>query len=317
MKTMLSLATLTALLCASCSFRTDKPDGSGTIECTQVRVASEVSGRIASLLSDEGDAVTNGQTLALLDPLACKLRRDEARAALAQAQAQFELMTAGSRNEDILKARAQVADAKALAEVTASDAQRMETVFAQNSISQKQRDDAVAAAKRAAAGLAAAEQHLNRLVTGNRQEEIRAAGAAVDVAHARLALAEKAVADCVVAAPRAGVITTRSVEPGEVVAVGATLATLSQLDEVWLSLYIPESRLAAVKIGQKAFVQIDGEPRRREGRVTFVSPEAEFTPRNIQTPDERTKLVYRIKVTLPNPDGVLKPGMPADGFLGD
>ena len=316
MKTHVWLIPLTLLLCTSCSLRSDKPDGSGTIECTQVRVASEVAGRIATLLYNEGDAITNGQTLALLDPLACTLRRDEARAALVQAQAQFELMTAGSRNEDILRARAQVFDARALAEVTASDARRMETVFAQKSVSEKQRDDAVAAAKRAGAGLAAAEHQLNRLVAGNRQEESRGAGAAVEAAQARLALAEKAVADCVVAAPRAGVITTRSVEPGEVVAVGATLATLSQLDEVWLSLYIPESRLAAVTIGQKAFVKIDGEPQRREGRVTFVSPEAEFTPRNIQTPDERTKLVYRIKVTLANPDGGLKPGMPADGYLG-
>lgn len=316
MKTYLSLVSLPLLLCASCSLNSDKPDGSGTIECTQVRVASEVAGRIASLRFDEGDAVTNGQTLVLLDTLGCTLRRDEARAALAQAQAQLDLMTAGSRNEDILRARAQVDDARALSEVTAADARRMEAVFAQNSVSQKQRDDAVAAAKRAEAELAAAGQQLSRLEKGNREEEIRAAHAAVDLAKARLAQAEKAVSDCVVTAPQAGVITTRSVEPGEVVAVGATLATLSQLDEVWLSLYIPENRLATVTIGQKAFVKIDGELRRREGRVTFVSPEAEFTPRNVQTPDERTKLVYRIKVTLPNPDGVLKPGMPADGYLG-
>jgi HlyD family secretion protein len=316
MKTHHWLIALPLLLGSSCSLQPDPPDGSGTIECTQVRVACEVSGRIASLLFEEGDAVTNGQTLALLDPLPYTLRREEARAALAQAQAQFELMAAGSRSEDILKARAQVANALALAEVTASDARRMETVFAQNSVSQKQRDDAVAAAKRAAAELAAAEQQLNRQVSGNRQEEIRSAGAAVDVARARLALTEKAVADCVVAAPLAGVITTRSAEPGEVVAVGAPLATLAQLDKVWLSLYIPEHRLAAVKIGQGAFVKIDGESKRHEGRVTFVSPEAEFTPRNIQTPDERTKLVYRIKVTLSNPDGRLKPGMPADGYLG-
>lgn len=316
MKPHLWLVTLPLLLCASCSSRSPKPDGSGTIECTQVRVAAEVSGRLSSLLFDEGDAVTNGQILARLDPLACNLRQDEAQAALAQAQAQLDLMTAGSRSEDILRARAQVSDARTLAEVTASDARRMETVYARNSVSQKQRDDAVAAAKRAEAGLAAAEQQLNRLEKGNREEEIRAARAAVALAQARLALTAKAVADCVVSAPRAGVITTRSAEPGEVVAAGATLATLSQLDEVWLSLYIPESRVASVRIGQAVYVKIDGEPQRREGRITFVSPEAEFTPRNIQTPDERTKLVYRIKVTLPNPNGVLKPGMPADGYLG-
>ena len=315
MKTQPRIMALTLLLCASCSLQSDKPDGSGTIECTQVRVAPEVGGRIASLLFKEGDSVTNGQTLAIIDPLAFQLRRDEARAALAQSQAQFDLLTAGSRSEDVLRARAQVAEAAATAAAAAADARRIEPLFAQNSVTQKQRDDAVSTAERTTAGLEAAKQQLTHIEKGNREEEIRAAKAAVELAKARLAQAEKAVTDCVVTAPLAGIVTTKNVEQGEVVAPGASLTTLSRLDEVWLSLYIPETRLPDVKFGNKAFVRIDGSPTRYEGRITFVSPEAEFTPRNIQTPDERTKLVYRVKVTLPNPGGIFKPGMPADGFL--
>jgi HlyD family secretion protein len=306
---------LAALFCASCALNSDKPDGSGTMECTQIRIASEVAGRIASLAFAEGDTVTNGQLLATLDNTPYRLRRDEALAALALAQAQLDLMNAGSRNEDILRASAQVNEARAMAKAASLDSRRIEALFNQKSVSTKQRDDAATAAERTAAGLAAAEQQLNRLVKGNRPEEIQAAQASVALANARLAQADKAIADCIITAPTTGIITTKTAESGEMTAVGAPLATLSRMDEVWLSLYLPETKLAGIKIGRKATVKIDGDPSRYEGTVTFVSPEAEFTPRNIQTPDERVKLVYRIKVTLPNPKGIFKPGMPADGYL--
>ena len=310
-----SLLVVPALICCSCVFNADKPDGSGTIECTQIRLAPEVAGRITSLLFDEGADITNGQVVAIIDPLSYQLRCDEARAALAQAQAQRDLMIAGSRDEDILRARAQVQEAKATADAAITDAQRMETLLSQNSTTQKQRDDAVTARERSSASLAAADQQLNRLIKGNRQEEIRAAQAAVDVAQARLSQAEKVLRDCTVKATASGIITTKNVEQGEMVMAGSPLATLSQLNEVWLSLYLPETRLPSVKLGQKARIKVDGDPMRYEGIITFISSEAEFTPRNVQTPDERTKLVYRIKITVPNSKNTFKPGMPADGFL--
>ncbi len=315
MKFSVWLMMLCSLLCVSCSFNTGKPDGSGTIECTQVRIAPEVGGRLAALFFKEGDSVTNGQILATIEPLAFQLRRGEAVAALAQAQAQLDLMLAGSRDEDILRARAQVREAQSLAQTAATDGRRIETLFAQGSVTQKQRDDSASSAERAEASLAATEQQLNRLVKGNRQEDIRAAQAAVDLAKARLAQADKALSDCTIYAPQTGIVTVKSVEPGEMVAAGTPLATVSRLDEVWLSLYIPEPRLADIVLGQKVTITVDGTTERHEGVITFISPEAEFTPRNVQTPDERVKLVYRIKVTLPNPKGFFKPGMPADGFL--
>ncbi len=309
------LLTVPLLLTSSCTFKTDKPDGSGTIECTQIRLAPEVAGRITSLLINEGTTVTNGQIIATIDPLTYKFRYDEARAALAQGQAQRDLMLAGSRDEDIQRARAQVREAKATADAAATDAQRMVTLLTQNSVTQKQRDDAATALERASASLAAADQQLTRLIKGNRQEEIRASQAAVEVAQARLSQAEKALADCTVKSTATGTITTKNIEQGEMVMIGTPLATLSQLDEVWLSLYLPETKLPTVKLGQKAHIKVDGDPMRYEGLITFISSEAEFTPRNVQTPDERTKLVYRIKITLPNPRNVFKPGMPADGYL--
>ena len=175
-------------------------------------------------------------------------------------------------------------EALAVAKAAEADFERIRQVFEQNSATRKQMDDAQAG---------------------------------LDLARARLALAEKAVADCRITAPMDGVVTTRSREEGEVVSAGTPLLQLSRLDEVWLSIYVPAARLALVKLGQPARVRVDGDPRFFEGRVTFISPEAEFTPRNVQTPDERAKLVYRVKITLPNPDGVFKPGMPADGYLAE
>jgi len=250
MNTKLTMSTAAlALLLSGCGLGNGRPDGSGTIECTQVDVAPQVAGRLQSLPPQEGDAVKKGDLVAQIDPTDYELKRDEARAA----------------------ARAAEADLK-----------RIQQVFEKKSATQKQLDDAQTA---------------------------------LDLARARLALAEKAVSDCTVRAPTDGVVTVRSREEGEMVAAGTPLVTVSKLDEVWLSIYVPESRLGRVKIGQGARVKIDGERKTHEGKVTFVSPEAEFTPRNVQTPDERAKLVYRVKIALKNPDGVFKPGMPADGYL--
>ncbi|MDO9542022.1 MAG: efflux RND transporter periplasmic adaptor subunit [Kiritimatiellia bacterium] len=123
------------------------------------------------------------------------------------------------------------------------------------------------------------------------------------------------MADCVITSSVDGVVTTRIHEEGEFVPIGVPLITVSRLDEVWLSVYVPETALGGVKIGQKARIKIDGRPDFFEGKVTYISPTAEFTPRNVQTPDERVKLVYRVKITLANKEGIFKPGLPADGYL--
>ncbi|MCX6997637.1 MAG: HlyD family efflux transporter periplasmic adaptor subunit [Kiritimatiellaeota bacterium] len=307
--------TVAAALAAGCGVRQGQPDGSGTIECTQVQVAPQVAGRVAALPPQEGAALKKGDLVARLDARDYELQRDEAQASLTLAQAQLDLLRAGAREEDVLRARAGVRETRAAAGAAAADRQRVEQVFTARSATQKQLDDARARAEQTAAALAGAEQNLLRFERGNRPEEIRAATAQAAQARARLAQAEKAVADCVVAAPLDGVVTTRSREEGEWVTPGAPLVTLSRLDEVWLSIYVPETRLGKVKLGQPARVQLDGDATRYEGVVTFVAPDAEFTPKNAQTPDERAKLVYRVKITLKNPKGIFKPGMPADGYL--
>lgn len=303
-----------AFVCG-CSLNGGKPDGSGTIECTQVDIAPQVAGRIVALVPQEGDVVKQGDIIARLDAMEYELKRNEAAAARAAAGAQLDLLQAGSREEDVERARDQVSEAQASADSAAADQRRINSVYQTGTATQKQMDDANALADRTKAALAAARQNLAKLVRGSREEEIQLAQAQVEQASARLALMEKAVADCVVTSPVNGVVTTRIHEEGEFVPVGAPLLTVSRLDEVWLSVYIPEPALGKVRLGQGARVKIDGRKDFFGGTVTYVSPTAEFTPRNVQTPDERAKLVYRVKITLANKEGIFKPGMPADGFL--
>ena len=300
-----------------CSFRDPPPDGSGSIECTQVDLAPQVSGRLIAGPPEEGERVAAGAVIARLDTSDHELKLGEAEAALAVAEAQLELVLAGAREEDIQRAREQLRETEAMARAAEADLRRILAVFNSGSATQKQKDDAQAQADRTAAAAAAAEQNLARLAKGSRREEILLARAQVDQALARSAIARKALADCVVTSAVPGVITTRVRETGEFVPAGAPVATLSMLDEVWLSVYVPEPALAGVKLGQRARVKVDGRNGLFEGRVSFISPVAEFTPRNVQTPDERAKLVYRVKIALSNTNGIFKIGMPADGYLHD
>jgi len=316
MKQAVCLLVIAALIpVTSCRFGNGKPAGSGTIECTQVRLAPQVSGRISELIPQEGTVLEAGDAVARLDTADYELKRDEAKAAFAQASAQLDLARAGAREEDVQRAREQVREAKASADAAATDLKRIEQLFAQNSATRKQLDDSKAYAERTDAAAAAAGQSLQRLLKGNREEEVRLAAAALDLAKARLAQAEKAVADCTLKSPIDGTVTVRIHEPGEWVTAGIPVVIISNLDDAWLSVYVPENRIQGITIGQPARVRVDGRDGFFDGTVTFVASEAEFTPRNVQTPDERAKLVYRVKVGLPNPEGIFKPGMPADAFL--
>lgn len=315
MKIIIAIMLAITVLTGGCGLNSIKPDGSGTIECTEVNIAPQVAGIIVALIPQEGDQVRQGEIIARLDPTDYELKRNEAKAAVAVARAQLELLLAGSREEDIERARAQVIEANALAGSSSADRRRIDSVFKTGAATQKQMDDAQAQADRTKALLAAAEQNLTKLEKGSREEEIRLAETQVAQAESRLNVTEKSMADCVITSSVNGVVTTRIHEEGEFVPIGAPLITVSRLEEVWLSVYVPETALGGVKIGQKARVKIDGHPDFFGGKVTYISPTAEFTPRNVQTPDERAKLVYRVKITLANKEGIFKPGLPADGYL--
>jgi HlyD family secretion protein len=323
-------AACTVILLAGCAGRKDATNlASGYVEATNVRVSSKVGGRIAQVTAVEGARVEAGAVLATLATVDLDFALDRARAERAQAAAMLALLQAGALPEDIQQAEAQAAAAlserKAVEAELASaraDEARFEQLLNSRAGSTKQRDDAVTRRELAEAKLKAADDHVkaaqsaaDRVKTGARPQEVTGAKARVSAIDAQIAALEFDRGEAVIRAPLAGIVGSRLVEPGELVAVGAPIAVIIDLDRAWASVYVQEPQVPLVKIDQPATVITDAGDR-IEGRVTFVSPKAEFTPRNVQTPDERAKLVYRIKVSVDNSKGVLKPGMPVEVDLG-
>jgi HlyD family secretion protein len=302
---------------------------SGHVEATEVQTAADVGGRILELRVAEGDRIEAGAVIARLDTEDVVLQIARTRADRAAALAQLRLLEAGSRTEDIRQARAQVdaatADAAAIdAEVKAAqlDLDRYQTLLAANAGSVKQRDDAQARVDTAQARqrgaqdrVRSARETLARLEAGTRPEEIQAARARLEAADAQIAVLEKSVRDASVTSPLSGIVTQKLVDAGEIIARGTPLVVITDLDNAWANLFVPEPVIPRVALGQPATVFTDAGGPGIEGKVTFISPRAEFTPRNVQTAEERSKLVYRIKVSVDNRAGTLKLGMPVDAEL--
>jgi HlyD family secretion protein len=319
---------LIALVLASACHRSPSANEgrvSGYVEATEVRVAAEVGGRLLEVKVAEGDRVTAGDVVARIDTADVELAIRRAVAERAQAQAQLALLRAGSRQEDIRQASAQlesaqadVRAAQAELEAASADLERFEGLLRVNAGSVKQRDDAktrrdVAQARVRAAqerAKAASDAH-ERVRSGARPQEIDAARARVAAVEAQVASLQKNASDAIVKAPVGGIVTSRLLDTGEMAAPHAPIVVVTDLDHAWANIYVDERMVPQLKIGQAATIVTDAG-QRLPGTISFISPKAEFTPRNVQTAEERSKLVYRIKVTADNKAGVLKPGMPVE-----
>lgn len=313
---MTRTALLTAVLVALAACGGDLQDpnvlvASGHVEATDVRLSTKVAGRLQDFGLAEGDTVKAGQEIAHIDTTDIELAVAQARAERQAADADLALRMAGSRKEDIAAGAAQVTQAEADLAGAQKDLDRMQGLLDRGSGTPKARDDARTRRDVAAARVKQARENLTRLKNGSRPEEIASTRARVGVSDARIAQLEQQRMDATIISPTAGVVTEKIAEPGELLQAGAPLCVITDLANAWLTAYIGELDLGRIRIGQKATVVTD-DGQTREGRITFVASKAEFTPRNVQTRDERVKLVYRIKVGLDNRDGLFKPGMPAE-----
>ncbi len=289
---------------------------SGTVEVTSTELSFKVGGRLAQRMVDEGEMVATGQLVAQLEDSELQDERRIRMADQRAAQAGLSDLLAGSRREEIAQGEAAQARMKADADRLARDGVRAEELFRREVIPLKDLEAARAARDASAAALREAEARLKLLKAGPRPDAVQQARARTESSSALLALAETRLSQGTLTSPLAGLVLAKHVEPGELLAAGAPVITVGKLDEVWLRGYIPENELGRVKVGQAARVTVDTWPGRVfEGRISFISPQAEFTPKNVQTEKERVKLVYRIKITLPNPRMELKPGMPADAVI--
>lgn len=289
---------------------------SGNIEVTSVEVSFKIPGRVAERLVDEGALVKAGQVIARLESEDLIHEVALRQADLQATQAALDELLAGSRKEEIAQGEAALAAAEAEAKKQADDFHRQEALFRREVIPRQKFDAAKAAYDTSRAQVRQAAEALTLLRKGPRRERIDQARARRGETDAALAQAKTRLGYTTLLSPVAGLVMAKNIEPGEQVAAGTPVVTVGELDSVWVRAYINETDLGRVKVGQKARVTTDTWPGKvYDGIVTFISSEAEFTPKNVQTQKERVKLVYRVKITIPNPNMELKPGMPADAEI--
>lgn len=355
---------LVLLMLASCGARDDSHVAvTGQIEATTVRPGSRVGGRVIEVPVEEGDRVAAGDVLVRLEATDAEAGVDAAKAALDQAKAALERLETGARSEEIRQARAMVDQANAMyrmavegtrqqdierARAALESAQAVEKEAAtayerarelvEKDVAPQQRlDQAEAARETASSQVRAAQEELNKLLEGTRQEDIDAAKAALeqaqanldlllagarveDIAAARavvqaakadLARAEKTLAEMTVTAPMAGLVQTLDVEPGDLVGPGA-LATLVDPEDLELAVYVSAAMLGHLQVGQEVTVTTDSHGDRRfTGRISRIGVSGEFTPRNLQTQEERVQQVFPVDLELTSHEGLLRPGMSA------
>jgi HlyD family secretion protein len=289
---------------------------SGNIEAHESLVSFKVIGRIIALPVEEGMSLKAGDLLARLDndDYRQQVAVDEAAARVRTRQ--LTLGLAGSRTQDIEAAKQTVLDTQADLEEKKKDYARYQALFEKDEIPAQTRDNAATSVTRAQAAYDRAQLIYNELVEGTRKEELAVERANVHQANQNLRMSSIRLSYTTLRAPFDGVVLVRQAELGEVVPPGTPVVTLADLDHLWVRVYIPEPDLGKIHLHQAVDVRTDTFPDKTyPGRISFISSEAEFTPKSVETQKERVTLVYRVKVDVQNPRHELKPGMPADALI--
>ena len=272
---------------------------SGTIETDEVRVASRYGGRVEKLYCSEGQSLTNGQIIAELEASELNARRQAQAAQLAD-------LEAGARKEELAEAKQSWEALAAELQQARADEKRAEELFASQTISPKEREDAQTRVRTLDKNVAAAQSRYDLLLAGTRPERINAA-------RAQLAELDAQIGEMKIAAPSDCVLEVLNVKVGDVLAPNREVATLLLPQHLWVRVYVPEPWLGHIHLAEKVKVKVDSDPNRDfSGEVEQIAREAEFTPRNVQTVGERIKQVFGIKVRLDNTEGKLRAGMAAD-----
>ena len=293
---------------------------------------------------ERAEAALKSAEAQLRDLLAGARRQEieEARATVDRAQSQLNDLLAGSRREEIEQAREAMRSAEATRVWTERDLKRAQELFAKELIAMQEVDRArqayeVAVAQErsaranlqmveagprrdqieaARAQLKAARDHLDLLLAGPRPFQVEAARGQVSQARAALDLAGSRLREAAIVSPINGVVLRKNLEAGEMANSGVSILTLVDPTDLWLRAYVPETDIGRIKVGMAARITIDAyKDRTFSGKITEIASEAEFTPKNVQTKKERVNLVFRIKIAVDNPQGLLKPGMPADADI--
>lgn len=304
-----------SILFLSCSNKKSNEliQASGTVEAREVIVSSEVAGKIIEINFDEGSKVDSGFVLCQVDTELTYQRYLEVKSQVEVFYAQYQLLLKGARVEEIEAMEEIVNRARVNFENAQRQFERIKSLYEDGVATQEQFDNAKTLFESSKAQYEEAKRRLEVLKKGAREEEIKSAFANYNRALAQMRTIKIQLEKSRIASPISGFVAEKFVELGEFVSPGTPIAKIANLDEVYIRIYVPEKELGLVKFGDTVNVKIDSHPDKVfKGTVIFISPKAEFTPKNVQTKDERVKLVYAVKVKVKNEDGVFKPGMPAD-----
>lgn len=291
----------------------------GNVDIRQISLAFDGSGRIARLHAEEGDRVRAGAVLAELDTRTLALQADQAQAQIDVQTQTLLRLSHGSRPQEIAQARSRLTEAQADAQRAQSDLTRLQGIFTSTqgrAVSAQDLDRARSTAAAARARAEEARQGLRLTELGPRAEDVAAAQAGLAAARAQLALLRHQIALGTLTAPADAVVRSRLLEPGDMVTPQRPVLALALTRPKWVRVYVSEPDLGRIKPGMSAHVLIDSQPRQPiPGKVGYISSVAEFTPKNVQTEELRTSLVYEVRVWVEDPQDVLRLGQPATVHL--
>ncbi len=297
---------LTALL-AGCS-RNEKTSfaGSGTIEATEVTVSAKSRGQLLTAAFEEGDSVTKGQVIGEIEVKNIRLQRQASAAALGEIDASRKTVEEeiAASSETLNQARVSLDNARVTRD-------RIENLHAQGAVTTDRLDRIRTEYDLAESRVRSAEKQL-----AMSKSRLATLAATRKKAEEGLRVLDDQIEDGVVISPLGGIVIEKFADEGEVVNFGTPLCTIADLSSVWLTVYVGEESVGRLSIGGKAGVRLDSFPSRIfEGKIAWISPKAEFTPKNVQTRDSRVDLVYAVKIALPNTEGAFKIGMPAEAHI--
>ena len=317
-KKLLALIVIIVVLAGFATYKMQSRKASGitatgTVEITRADIAPKVSGYIGALTIKEGDSVTLGQVIARISrpDLEAQKLRDEA--ALIKAQVQLADLEKGARPQEINEVQGTLVSGQAVYEKAQKDYTRQQELFAQGAVSAQQLDAARSAYEVALATLSAYQARASLVTEGNRPDVIAAQKAEVERSQAIVKLAKTAIEDTVVVSPLDGLLLTKNFEQGEYVNAGAAIGTVGNWRDCWVKVYVSSTQLGLIWAGQNVNIRVDSFPGRQfSGQIKEISQQAEFTPRQSLTQQERANMVFAVKVKIDNAEGILKPGMPVD-----
>ena len=310
---VLALAVLASPGCRKSADGENQVNVSGVIEAVKTDVQAQAQGEVETVAVKEGQKVAKGDLLCTINADKLKIQLDQVRAGIAGATARRQLARIGTKKEIIAVAKTQVEITAKQLEIAGKDQQRFARLLAEGAVSQTQKEKADLALKAAQEQAKGAKENFDMAVRGREKEEIDMTQADLDGLLAQEQYLLRALKDTEVRSPVAGVVEVKSVERGELASPGTALFSLIDLSQTYVKAYVPEKYLGRLKLGAAVAVSCDSYPGRAfKGAVDFIASEAEFAPKNVQTQEERLKLVYMVKSYLENAAGELKPGMPVD-----